>query len=349
MDYELSLDVSRPLDLLKICPAYKQTPVVEIALLNNFRLLVKDETNRMGLGSFKALGGIYAVAKFLLEQWQKEKGFELPGHRLIDPEIKSWSSKFTFVCASAGNHGMAVAKGAELFNARCRVHIARPVPASFAQRLTALGAVVIRSGETYEQSMLAAMNENSEGRVLLADSSWPGYYHLPMLVMEGYSVIAEEMRQGFLRDNNWPTHVFLQAGVGGLAASIAFEIRKKWKHQPKIIVVEPQAAPCLFESHKLGRLTKVSGPISSMGRLDCKEPSLIAFDILNDLADDFVCISDDEAVAAVNFLAQSELATTPSGAAGIAAILLNSELDSKFNIAIPDGSICLAIVSEGSL
>jgi diaminopropionate ammonia-lyase len=244
---------------------------------------------------------------------------------------------------------MAVAKGAELFNAGCRVHIARPVPTSFAQRLTALGAVVIRSGETYEQSMLAAMNENSEGRVLLADSSWPGYYHLPMLVMEGYSVIAEEMRQGFLRDNNWPTHVFLQAGVGGLAASIAFEIRKKWKHQPKIIVVEPQAAPCLFESHKLGRLTKVSGPISSMGRLDCKEPSLIAFDILNDLADDFVCITDDEAVAAVNFLAQSELATTPSGAAGIAAILLNSELDSKFNIAIPDGSICLAIVSEGSL
>jgi diaminopropionate ammonia-lyase len=349
MDYELSLDVSRPLELLKICPAYKQTPIVEIAPLNNVRLLVKDETNRMGLGSFKALGGIYAVAKFLLEQWQKEQGFELPAHRLIDPEIKSWSSKFTFVCASAGNHGMAVAKGAELFNAGCRVHIARPVPTSFAQRLTALGAVVIRSGETYEQSMLAAMNENSEGRVLLADSSWPGYYHLPMLVMEGYSVIAEEMRQGFLRDNNWPTHVFLQAGVGGLAASIAFEIRKKWKHQPKIIVVEPQAAPCLFESHKLGRLTKVSGPISSMGRLDCKEPSLIAFDILNDLADDFVCITDDEAVAAVNFLAQSELATTPSGAAGIAAILLNSELDSKFNIAIPDGSICLAIVSEGSL
>ena len=117
MDYKLSLDVSRPLALLKICPAYKQTPIVEIPAHNNLRLLVKDETNRMGLGSFKALGGIYAVAKFLLEQWQKENGFELPAHRLIDPEIQSWSSKFTFVCASAGNHGMAVAKGAELFNA----------------------------------------------------------------------------------------------------------------------------------------------------------------------------------------------------------------------------------------
>ena len=138
---------------------------------------------------------------------------------------------------------------------------------------------------------------------------------------------------------------FLQAGVGGLAASMAFEIRKNWKKQPKIIVVEPDAAPCLFESHKLRRTTTVSGPISSMGRLDCKEPSLIAFNILKELADDFVCVSDDDALTAVNFLAQNELVTTPSGAAGLAAILSNAKLD----IAIPDNSICLVIATEGSI
>jgi len=345
MDYKLSLHVQCPLDLLEVCPAYKQTPIVEISPLNNIRLLIKDETNRMGLGSFKALGGIYAVAKFLLEQWQKENGSELPVQRLTDPEIRSWSNRFTFVCASAGNHGIAVAKGAELFNANCRVHIARPVPDSFAQRLTALGAVVIRSGETYEESMVAALNDNSNGGILLADSSWPGYYHLPMLVMEGYTVIAEEMRQVFLLKDSWPTHVFLQAGVGGLAASLAFEIRKNWKHQPRIIVVEPQAAPCLFESHKQGRATTVSGPISSMGRLDCKEPSLIAFDILKELADDFVCVSDGDALVATDFLAQNKIATTPSGAAGLAAILSNA----KLGIAIPDNSTCLAIATEGSI
>lgn len=345
MDYKLSLNVRCPLDLLEVCPSYKQTPIVEISPLNNIRLLVKDETNRMGLGSFKALGGIYAVAKFLLEQWQKENGCELPVQRLTDPEVRSWSNKFTFVCASAGNHGIAVAKGAELFNANCRVHIANPVPASFAQRLATVGAVVVRSGETYEESMVAAMNDNSNGEILLADSSWPGYYHLPMLVMEGYTVIAEEMRQIFLLNDGWPTHVFLQAGVGGLAASMAIEIRKNWKQQPRIIVVEPDAAPCLFESHKLGRATSVSGPISSMGRLDCKEPSLIAFNLLEELADDFVCVSDDDARTAANFLANNELATTPSGAAGLAAILSNEKLD----IAIPDNSTCLVIATEGSV
>ncbi|MEZ7831416.1 MAG: pyridoxal-phosphate dependent enzyme [Gammaproteobacteria bacterium] len=344
MDYQLSLNVRCALDLLEICPAYTQTPIVEISPLNNIRLLIKDETNRMGLGSFKALGGIYAVAKFLLEQWQKENGSELPVQRLTDPEIRSWSNKFTFVCASAGNHGIAVAKGAELFNANSRVHIAHSVPASFAQRLATLGAVVIRSGETYEESMVAAMNDNLNGETLLADSSWPGYYHLPMLVMEGYTVIAEEMRQVFLHEDNWPTHVFLQAGVGGLAASMAFEIRKNWKQQPCIVVVEPLAAPCLFESYKQGRTTTVSGPISSMGRLDCKEPSLIAFKLLKELADDFVCVSDEDALAAADFLAQNNLATTASGAAGLAAILSNAKLD----ITIPDNSICLAIATEGS-
>ena len=344
MDYQLSLNVRCALDLLEICPAYTQTPIVEISPLNNIRLLIKDETNRMGLGSFKALGGIYAVAKFLLEQWEKENGSQLSVGRLTDPEIRSWSNKFTFVCASAGNHGIAVAKGAELFNANSRVHIAHPVPASFAQRLATLGAVVIRSGETYEESMVAAMNDNLNGETLLADSSWPGYYHLPMLVMEGYTVIAEEMRQVFLHEDNWPTHVFLQAGVGGLAASMAFEIRKNWKQQPSIVVVEPLAAPCLFESYKRGRVTTVSGPISSMGRLDCKEPSLIAFKLLKELADDFVYVSDEDALAAADFLAQNKLATTASGAAGLAAILSNAKLD----ITIPDNSTCLVIATEGS-
>ena len=345
MDYQLSLNVRCPLDLLEICPAYTQTPIVEISPLNSIRLLIKDETNRVGLGSFKALGGIYAVAKFLLGQWQKENGRELLVQQLTDLEIQSWCNQFTFVCASAGNHGIAVAKGAELFHANCRVHIAHSVPASFAKRLMALGAVVIRSGETYEESMVAAMNDNLNGEILLADSSWPGYYYLPMLVMEGYTVIAEEMREVFLREDSWPTHVFLQAGVGGLAASMAFEIRKNWKQQPRIVVVEPQAAPCLFESYKLGHITTVSGPISSMGRLDCKEPSLIAFNILKELADDFVCVSDEDALTAANFLAKNKLATTPSGAAGLAAVLSNAKLD----IAIPGNSTCLVIATEGSI
>lgn len=349
------LNTQRPLDLIHQCPAYQPTPVHDILAPDGRRLLLKDESTRFNLGAFKALGGVYAVAAFLLDQWQRENDNILDPNCLFDDKIRSWSEQFTFVCASAGNHGIAVAKGARLFNASCRVHLADSVPDSFAQRLKELNAQSVRSGKTYEDSMEAARNEceESSGRsggefdeariILLSDSSWPGYTRLPTLVMEGYTVLAEELRERFQACGEWPSQVFLQAGVGGMAAAVAFHIRQHWDHQPMITVVEPQAAPCLFESNRRGELTTVKGPLSSMARLDCKEPSLLAFSILQECADRFELVSDTEADSAVSFLAKNHIDTTPSGAAGVAAVLNAAKLD----IPGDEKSTCLAVVTEG--
>ncbi len=340
------LNTQRPWDLIRQCPVYEATPTQEICTPSGLRVLVKNETCRFNLGSFKALGGIYAVAAFLLDRWQTENGSALDPDKLFEEALQRWSNQFIFVCASAGNHGIAVARGAQLFDARCRVHLADTVPVSFEEMLRNLNADVVRSGKTYEDSMDAAREDcrNGEhGEILLADSSWPGYTKMPTLVMEGYTVLAEEMRLGFLTSEEWPSHVFLQAGVGGLAAAIAYHVRQEWSRQPQIIVVEPEAAPCLLESNRRGRLTTVEGPVSSMGRLDCKEPSLLAFVALRQYADRFVCVSESDATAAVSFLAEQGLETTPSGAAGAAAILAADRL----NIPLPEDSRCLAIVTEG--
>lgn len=348
MPHSLTLDSNRPWSLINQCPAYNATPLRKLSASVGPQILVKDETSRFELGAFKALGGIYAVAAFLLDRWQSEYDSALEAKDLFDEPVREWSNQFTFVCASAGNHGIAVAKGAQLFNARSRVHLANTVPEAFADRLRALDAEVIRSGETYEESMVAATEEcerSGLGRILLADSSWPGYTELPTRVMEGYTVMAIEMCQQFRADDQWPSHVFLQAGVGGLAAAIAFHIRHHWDVQPQIIVVEPDAAPCLFESHRRGELTTVKGPVSSMGRLDCKEPSLLAFSALQEYADRFVCISDSQAADGVSFLADQEIATTTSGAAGVAAILIASVLD----ITLTENSVCLAVATEAAL
>jgi len=307
---------------------------------------VKDETSRFNLGAFKGLGGIYAIATFLLEKWQLENGSALEPSHLFEDSVQAWSNQFTFVCASAGNHGIAVAKGSRLFNAKCRIYLAEPVPEAFAQKLRSLKAEVIRHGKVYEDSMRAAREEceNSErGGILLADSSWPGYSKIPTRVMEGYTVLAEELRLRFIANDEWPTHVFLQAGVGGLAAAIASHIRQLWETQPQIIVVEPDAAPCLFESNRRGKPTTVEGPVSDMGRLDCKEPSLLAFSSLQEYADKFVCIGESDAATAVTFLAKNSIATTPSGAAGLAAILMAKQL----GISLSADSNCLAIATEG--
>ena len=340
------LNTQRSLQLLRQCPAYAPTPLTETFTKDGISLLIKDETNRFNLGAFKALGGIYAIIAILQDRWRQENDSALNPINLFAGELRQWTKRFTFACASAGNHGMAVAKGAQLVNAMSLVYLSETVPQSFAKKLEAINAKVVRAGKTYEDSMKAAREyceTSDEGTVLLSDSSWVGYTEIPKLVMEGYTVIAEELRQSFLVSNSWPTHVFLQAGVGGLAAAMAYSIRKSWGTQPQIIVVEPSAAPCLFESVKNEELTIVEGPASNMGRLDCKEASLLAFNLLYQLADKFVLLSDSEAEDAVSFLAANGIITTPSGAAGMAAVLNAQSLE----INLPEEASCLIIATEG--
>ena len=342
MDRPTVFDFNRALTLTRQCPVYQPTPLLKIKAPSGHQLMVKDETSRFRMGAFKALGGIYAMAAILIARWRVENQTDLKPECLFMEEIQAWSRQFTFVCASAGNHGLAVARGAKLFNAGCRIHLADNVPVAFENRLLTLDATVVRSGANYEESMRAAVADSANGEILLSDSAWPGYSHIPFLVMEGYTVMAEEMRAGLQAEGLWPTHVFLQAGVGGLAAAITCHIRSIWSHQPKIIVVEPDAAACLMESHRRKTLTEVRGTASSMGRLDCKLPSTLAFDILHRQADKFVCISDLDAERAVEFLATHQLCTTPSGAAGVAAVLGAAEQ----NLEIPENAVCLALVTE---
>lgn len=305
-------------------PEYFPTPL-HAWQIGPRKLLVKDETGRMGLGAFKALGGIYAVARLMEER-------EAAGAELQDRPV--------FVCASAGNHGMAVAEGARLLGARARIHLSETVPEGFADKLRARGAEVVRSGAVYEESVALAVEDAAEtGGIHLADGSWPGYTEPPRLVMEGYTVMAEEMRQAFEESGVWPAEVYLQAGVGGLAGAVAYVIRKNWAVQPQIIVVEPEAAPCLRDSVRRGLMTTVEGPVSTMGRLDCKTPSLIAFEILNACADRFVTVSDAEADAAAQRAEKQGTPTTPSGAAGLAAALKDAEGKGPALVIISEGPV----------
>lgn len=301
-----------PVRLLKQCPIYKPSPLLR-GIVAQRPVLLKDETQRMGLGAFKALGGVYAVARLIMG------AADTPDISL--EAMREKAEKMTFVCASAGNHGMAVAAGARIFGAKARIHLSNTVPHAFVTRLREQGAQVVRSGANYEESVLSAINDAADNNcVHLADGSWAGYSEPPRLVMEGYTVIAEELRESFAQNENWPSHVFLQAGVGGLAAAMTYMIRKNWPVQPRIIVVEPESAPCLKDGVKAGHVVTVDGPISNMGRLDCKTASMLAFEILNSMADSFVTISDDQAQAATGDLSKIGIQTTPSGSAGVAAL-----------------------------
>ncbi|MYB34041.1 MAG: diaminopropionate ammonia-lyase [Gammaproteobacteria bacterium] len=351
-NWSFSCDSGPVLYSLSHCPAYQPTTLLEsrhIALQGNLKhVWIKDESNRMGLGSFKALGGIYAVARILQNEAASCLGRTITPDELLDPGIQETASRFTFVTASAGNHGISVATGAKLFGAHAIIVLSRSVPIEFADRLNQIPCSVVWHGEDYEQSVAHAIQISRDpGRILLADGSWEGYTDLPGLVMQGYSVIPEECMNHFLAKDSWPTHIFLQAGVGGLAASFSAHVRTYWPVQPTLIIVEPEAAPCLIESVRRKTLTAVEGPISVMGRLDCKQASLIAYDTLVEIADAFMVISDDESKLGRQSARDAGLETTESGAAGLAGLLIASACpDTAARLGLDSNSRCLAVVSE---
>ena len=333
--HNIILESAKPSELLSACPKYKPSPLLKKSVQNN-SIWIKDETDRMGLGAFKALGGVYAVGSIIAEK----QGLPLKTDSFFLDEFKSCAQELTFVCASAGNHGLAVAAGAQIFGAKARIHLSDTVPEDFAKRLKQKNAEVVRSGTNYEESIEAAIEDaKSNEAIHLADGSWPGYIEPPRLVMEGYTVMARELREQFEELNEWPTHVYLQAGVGGFAGAVAFEIRKSWGVQPKIIIVEPDAAPCLKQSIEHGKILTVEGPVSEMGRLDCKTPSLLAFDILLEAANEFCLITEDQAENAARLSNEMGLATSPSGAAGLAALLANPQKNESSLVFFTEGSI----------
>lgn len=305
-----STNADAPRALLKRCPVHAQTPLV-----NALGLHIKDERGRMGLGSFKSLGAAYVIAH--------------------EAQTGSLAGR-TYVTASAGNHGMSVAAGAKTFGANSVIYLAKTVPDAFADRLRLEGADVVVEGDDYEASMAGAKAAaEANGWTLLSDSSWDGYFDLPHRLMEGYLAMAAECTEQM----EAPSHIFLQAGVGGLAGACAALFRDVWGDGVKITVVEPEFAPALFDCIKAGKFAVSRGPVSDMGRLDCKEASLIALKGLSRDADAFALISENEAFAVLPKLAQIDLGSSTSGAAGIAAALL-SDLG-------PDARV-LCILSEGA-
>lgn len=305
-----SVDAAAPRALLERCPVHSATPMVQALGLH-----IKDERSRMGLGSFKALGAAYVIA-------HEAQAGSLAGR--------------TYVTASAGNHGLSVAAGAKVFGAKAVIYLSETVPAEFAERLREKGAEVVIEGSDYEASMAGAQAAAAaQGWTLLSDSSWDGYFDLPHRLMEGYLAMAAECTEQM----ETPTHIFLQAGVGGLAGACAALFRHVWGEAPQITVVEPEFAPAIYDSIAAGAFAVSSGPVSDMGRLDCKEASLIALKGLSRDADAIALISEEEAFAVLPELARLDLASSTSGAAGIAAALLSD---------LPRDARVLCILSEGA-
>lgn len=280
-------------------PGYAVTPLRSLpglaAELGLHSVLYKDEASRFGLGSFKALGGAYAVFRLLADHLQKTTGREIASSDVgRDGELRRHAGEFTVACATAGNHGRSVAWGAALFGCPCRIFVHDNVGNSRVRAIAALGANVVRVQGNYDDSVrAAAAAAEQNGWTIVSDTSYPGYMDIPLYVMQGYMTMLDEAVQQL--EGAHPTHVFLQAGVGGLAAAACAYLWELYgSAKPRMIVVEPENAACLKRSIEAGRIVTVGGGLKThMLGLACGEPSRLAWDVLSRGAGHFGSISDD--------------------------------------------------------
>ena len=294
--------------------------------LGLYSLHVKDEGQRLGLGSFKALGGAHAVMTLVLRAAEEALGRKVAPKEVSSAAVQRIAERITFICATDGNHGRSVAQGARLVGARSVILVHEGVSPARAEAIAAQGAEVRRCPGTYDDSVAeAARLAKAEGWTLVSDTAWPGYEEIPSLVMQGYSALAAEMAEAL---PEVPSHLFLQAGVGGFAAAIGASLTLQWgERAPKLIVVEPDRAACLLQSARAGRPVKAAhGAPTVMAMLECYEPSLTAFTLLGALAEGYMAIPDEAAVAAMRRLAFPEtgdpaIIAGESGAAGLAGLM----------------------------
>ncbi|WP_118134418.1 diaminopropionate ammonia-lyase [Oceanicella sp. SM1341] len=322
--------VARAAALLPLRPDHGPTPLTALpglaARLGLGALHVKDEGARLGLGSFKALGGAYAVQVLVLEEAARRLGRPVAPQDLASAPVRAIAAGMTFACATDGNHGRSVAQGARLCGARAAIFVHSGVSEARVAAIAAFGARMIRVQGSYDASVEeAARVAEAEGWTVVSDTSWPGYERIPGLVMQGYTVLVAEALAALPAP---PTHVFLQAGVGGFAAAVAGHLQALLgPRMPRVVVVEPQRAACLLASARAGAPVRVPEEAPTvMAMLECYEPSRVAWRILERLAEGFLALDEESAPAAMRRLAAPEpgdpaIVAGESGAAGLAGLL----------------------------
>jgi len=265
---------------------YSPTPLIELNKLskelNLNKIYYKDESKRFDLKSFKALGGAYAVEK-----------------------VTKGNNEITVSTATAGNHGRSVAWGAKRLGLKCKIFISEFVSEARGRAMEDLGADVVKVKGNYENSLLECIKQSTENNwQIVQDVAWKDYMLIPTLTMAGYSVMMREIIDQISNDEI--THIFLQAGVGGMAGAMVAGAARYLKNIPKIIIVEPDSAACVMESIKTGKIEKINIIRESlMGGMSCGEPSLVPWEILKNSVDYCISLSDDNIGRAMKLFANA--------------------------------------------
>ena len=313
---------------------YKTTPLITLNKLskelNLKNIYYKDENKRFDLKSFKALGGAYAVEK-----------------------VTQGNKDIVVATATAGNHGRSVAWGARRLGLKCKIFISEFVSEARGQAMADLGADVIKVKGNYEKSLIECIKQSTENSwQIVQDVAWKEYMLVPKYTMAGYSVMMREIVDQI--NNEKITHVFLQAGVGGMAGAMIAGIARYLDNIPTTIVVEPDSAACVLESIRTGKVEKIDIKRESlMGGMSCGEVSLVPWEILKHSVKHCISLPDDDIGKTMKLLGNSyfsdqQIIAGENSAPGVISLIASCEDQNvKEKLRLDQNSNVLIIGCEG--
>jgi len=337
-------------------PRYAITPLYSCPLLAErlgvARVLVKDESKRLGLPSFKMLGASWATATAISREWL---GVSSPPESItqLKQDLAAtyggkWRVGRRLVAATDGNHGRGVARMARLLRLRCQIFVPAGTAPSRIRSIEREGARVDVVNGTYDDAIARSAEEASTMTLVVSDTSWDGYTETPTNVINGYSTMFSEIDDQM--GHGQPSIVAFQAGVGAFAAAGMMHWANRGDTEKVgMLVIEPSTANCLMESASAGGITLVPGPHeSTMAGLNCGLPSLIAWPIVSEFTAGYIAVDDDSTFDAMRLLAQCGIVAGESGAAGLAGLLAVSDHNQRRETGLTSGATVLVINTEGA-
>ncbi|MBC2727014.1 diaminopropionate ammonia-lyase [Desulfosporosinus sp.] len=358
--------IDKAINFHRTFPDYQPTPLRQLSkLANNLGvggIYVKDESYRFGLNAFKALGGSYAIGRYLAQRLNKDIS-QLPFEVLTSPEVKELLGDITFATTTDGNHGRGIAWTARQLRQKSVVYMPKGSSQYRLERIRSEGAFAEITDMNYDDAVrMTAEEAQKHGWVVVQDTAWEGYEEIPTWIMQGYGTMsAESLEQLNTLGIEKPTHIFVQAGVGALAGSVQGYFASLFKEdRPKTVIVEADQADCLYKSALAadGKPRVVGGEMATvMAGLACGEPNPIGWNILRDYSDMFVSSPDWVAAKGMRVLANPLLGdpkviSGESGAVttGLISVLMmdNSFKEAREALQLDENSHILVFNTEGN-
>lgn len=303
--------IANVLSFQKTHKQYAETPLVSLdhlsKHLNVASIQVKDESKRFGLNAFKVMGGIYAIGKYIADKLGRNIE-TISFEELQSEEVKEQIGNITFISATDGNHGRGVAWAARELGQKSIIYMPKGSSVSRLEAIRNEGAESKITNVNYDETIkICAFLADENGYVMVQDTAWEGYEEIPLWIMQGYASIAMEITEELEKlQEKPPTHIFLQAGVGSFAASIAAYFLQYYGVQNiKIIIIEPDLADCYYRSfaNNGGNIEAVTGDMNSiMAGLCCGEPNIRSFKMLKQYAHSFYSCPDSVAALGMRVL-----------------------------------------------